>query len=63
MASLLMATSETSHHWLDDALIYHVRSSRFRWGLVGVLFRRRVPSEENMNEIACWASIKNTEEV
>jgi lipopolysaccharide transport system ATP-binding protein len=31
-------TSHVQHHWLHDALILHVSSSKVRWGLVGVRF-------------------------
>ncbi len=30
------------HHWLNDALIIHVSSSKIRWGLVGIPFERVV---------------------
>jgi lipopolysaccharide transport system ATP-binding protein len=28
------------HHWLHDALILNVASSKIRWGLVGIAFER-----------------------
>lgn len=32
--------SNVQHHWLHDALILHVSSSKVRWGLVGVPFEQ-----------------------
>jgi lipopolysaccharide transport system ATP-binding protein len=31
--------NNTQHHWLHDALIINVSSSKIRWGLVGVPFQ------------------------
>ncbi len=40
MASIADGTLEENvqHHWLNDALIFHVSSSTVRWGLVGIPF-------------------------
>ena len=32
--------SPVQHHWLNDALIINVSSSKIRWGLVGIPFER-----------------------
>jgi len=41
MASIADGTLESNvqHHWMHDALILNVQSSKIRWGLVGVEFR------------------------
>jgi len=42
MASLADGDLHTNvqHHWLHDALILNVSSSKVRWGLVGVHFEK-----------------------
>jgi lipopolysaccharide transport system ATP-binding protein len=32
--------NNVQHHWLHDALILNVSSSKVRWGLVGVHFEK-----------------------
>jgi len=32
--------NNVQHHWLHDALIINVFSSKIRWGLVGIQFER-----------------------
>jgi len=32
--------NNTQHHWMHDALIIHVSSSKVRWGLVGISFNK-----------------------
>jgi len=32
--------NNVQHHWLNDALIINVSSSKVRWGLVGIEFER-----------------------
>ena len=41
--------SNVQHHWMHDALIINVSSSKIRWGLVGIPFERvelKVPNNE-----------------
>ena len=42
MASLADGTliDHIQHHWLHDALVLNVSSSKIRWGLVGVPFSK-----------------------
>jgi lipopolysaccharide transport system ATP-binding protein len=32
--------NNVQHHWMHDALIMNISSSKIRWGLVGISFAR-----------------------
>jgi len=39
--------NNTQHHYLHDAYILNVSSSKVRWGLVGIQFERVILEIEN----------------